>query len=168
MFAAPVTIRQRVAVPISLKNGRTVFADFVTFHELPDEKEHVALVFGEIGEEPLVRLGEEVLAGLGYEPVGFTSSVAALQSLRAAPARFDLVLSDEAMPEMTGSELARAIRAIRSTASRKSSTARVAASAIPRCASCRCRSPRSTKHRCRSAHWPVCPPVCSTSPRPIS
>ncbi len=64
-------------------------------------------------EEPLVRLGEEVLAGLGYEPVGFTSSVAALQSLRAMPARFDLVLSDEAMPEMTGSELARAIRAIR-------------------------------------------------------
>jgi hypothetical protein len=25
---------------------------------------------------PLVRLGEEVLAGLGYEPVGFSSSLA--------------------------------------------------------------------------------------------
>ncbi|HPO19406.1 MAG TPA: PAS domain-containing protein, partial [Rubrivivax sp.] len=64
-------------------------------------------------EEPLVLLGEELIAGLGYEPIGFTSSVAALQSLRDAPARYDLVLSDEAMPEMTGSELARAIRAIR-------------------------------------------------------
>jgi CheY-like chemotaxis protein len=64
-------------------------------------------------EEALVRLGEEMIADLGYEPVGFTSSVAALQSFRDAPARFDLVLSDEAMPEMTGSELARSIREIR-------------------------------------------------------
>ena len=64
-------------------------------------------------EEALVRLGEEMIAGLGYEPVGFTSSTAALEAFRAAPARFDAVLSDESMPEMTGSELAREIRAIR-------------------------------------------------------
>jgi len=65
-------------------------------------------------EEALVRLGEEMIAGLGYEPVGFTSSAAALAAFRAAPDRFNAVLSDEAMPEMTGSELAREIRAIRS------------------------------------------------------
>ena len=64
-------------------------------------------------EEALVLLGEEMIAGLGYEPIGFTSSRAALHSLREAPQRFDLVLSDEAMPEMTGSELARAVREIR-------------------------------------------------------
>jgi CheY-like chemotaxis protein len=64
-------------------------------------------------EEALVRLGEEMIAGFGYEPVGFTSSVAALEAFRAAPERFDAVLSDEAMPEMTGSELARELRAIR-------------------------------------------------------
>jgi len=64
-------------------------------------------------EEALVRLGEEMIAGLGYEPVGFTSSTAALEAFRASPGRFDAVLSDEAMPDMTGSELARAIRAIR-------------------------------------------------------
>ena len=57
-------------------------------------------------EEALVRLGEEMLAELGYEPVGFTSSTAALEAFRAAPERFDAVLSDEAMPGMTGSELA--------------------------------------------------------------
>ena len=34
-------------------------------------------------EEPLVRLGEEMIAGLGYEPVGFTSSTAALEAFRA-------------------------------------------------------------------------------------
>jgi signal transduction histidine kinase/ActR/RegA family two-component response regulator len=64
-------------------------------------------------EEALVRLGEEMIADLGYEPVGFTSSSAALEAFRATPGRFDAVLSDESMPEMTGSELARAIREIR-------------------------------------------------------
>jgi PAS domain S-box-containing protein len=64
-------------------------------------------------EEPLVRLGEEMIAGLGYEPVGFTSSTAALAAFRAAPQRFHAVLSDEAMPERTGSELAREILRIR-------------------------------------------------------
>ena len=64
-------------------------------------------------EEALVRLGEEMMAELGYEPVGFASSTAALESFRSAPQRFDMVLSDEAMPELTGSELAREIRRIR-------------------------------------------------------
>ena len=64
-------------------------------------------------EEPLVRLGEEMIARLGYEPVGFTSSQAALAAFRAEPDRFDAVLSDEAMPEMTGSELVRQMRALR-------------------------------------------------------
>ena len=64
-------------------------------------------------EESLVRLGEETIAQLGYEPVGFTSSSAALAALRAEPQRFHAVLSDEAMPEMTGSELALEIRKLR-------------------------------------------------------
>ena len=64
-------------------------------------------------EEPLVRLGEEMIARLGYEPVGFTSSLAALASFKAEPQRFSAVLSDEAMPEMTGSELVQQLRRIR-------------------------------------------------------
>jgi CheY-like chemotaxis protein len=64
-------------------------------------------------EEALVRLGEESLAEIGYEPVGFTSSAAALAALRAEPQRFDILLSDEAMPGLTGTELAREARALR-------------------------------------------------------
>ena len=64
-------------------------------------------------EDALVRLGEEMIAELGYEPVGFMSSKAALQGVRAEPQRFSAVLSDEAMPEMTGSELALEIRKVR-------------------------------------------------------
>jgi predicted ATPase/signal transduction histidine kinase/GAF domain-containing protein/ActR/RegA family two-component response regulator len=64
-------------------------------------------------ERALVALAEDTLAELGYEPVGFDSSVAALQAFRAEPKRFDLVLTDETMPDLTGTELAREIRQLR-------------------------------------------------------
>jgi PAS domain S-box-containing protein len=64
-------------------------------------------------EQALVELAEEITAGLGYEPVGFISSSAALRAFQAAPLRFDLVLTDESMPDLQGTELAREIRRIR-------------------------------------------------------
>jgi PAS domain S-box-containing protein len=64
-------------------------------------------------QSSLVALAEETLAALGYEPAGFQSSVVALQAFRAAPRRFDLVLTDETMPDMSGVELAREIRRLR-------------------------------------------------------
>jgi PAS domain S-box-containing protein len=67
-----------------------------------------------VDDEPaLVALAEENIARLGYEPVGFRSSVAALDAFRAHPERFDAVLTDEAMPDLAGTELAREIREIR-------------------------------------------------------
>ena len=66
-------------------------------------------------ERALVDLAEEIIAALGYEPVGFASSSAALTAFRTAPERFDLVLTDESMPEMIGTELAQAIRGLRPT-----------------------------------------------------
>ena len=64
-------------------------------------------------EEMLVRLAEEMVAGLGYEPIGFNSPIEALQVFRADPGRFSAVLSDETMPGMTGTQLAEQIIAIR-------------------------------------------------------
>ena len=61
-------------------------------------------------EESLVRLAEEVLAGLGYEPVGCGGALEALRMVRAAPGRFDVVVSDVVMPEMTGTQLATELR----------------------------------------------------------
>jgi CheY-like chemotaxis protein len=60
-------------------------------------------------ESSLVLLGEEILAALGYEPVGFDNPAAALASFSRNTQRFDLVLTDEVMPEMTGTELAMAV-----------------------------------------------------------
>jgi len=64
-------------------------------------------------EKPLVSLAEEILAELGYEPVGFSSSTAALEAFRQAPQRYDIVLTDETMPELVGIDLAREIRLLR-------------------------------------------------------
>jgi DNA-binding NtrC family response regulator len=61
-------------------------------------------------ERPLVTLAEEMLAELGYDPVGFPSSGEALRAFRAEPRRFELVLTDEAMPDLVGTELASEIR----------------------------------------------------------
>jgi PAS domain S-box-containing protein len=64
-------------------------------------------------EEPLVRLATETLEELGYVALGFTSSAAALEAIRADPQRFDAMITDERMPGMTGSALIRQVRGIR-------------------------------------------------------
>ena len=66
-------------------------------------------------ERALLALAEEIAAQLGYGPVGFDSSCAALDALIAQPERFDVVLTDEAMPDLVGSELAFEIRRMRPT-----------------------------------------------------
>lgn len=64
-------------------------------------------------EQALMSLAEEIVAGLGYEPIGFASSKAALAAFRAAPERFDAVFTDESMPDLVGTDLARGIRDLR-------------------------------------------------------
>ncbi|WP_052810516.1 ATP-binding protein [Variovorax paradoxus] len=64
-------------------------------------------------EQPLLELAEELLASLGYEPVGFGTSERALAAFVADPLRFDAVLTDEMLPGMPGSELARLLRSRR-------------------------------------------------------
>jgi signal transduction histidine kinase/CheY-like chemotaxis protein len=49
---------------------------------------------------------EEMVALLGYEPVGFHDPRDALEALRANPARFAAIVSDEVMPGMAGTQLA--------------------------------------------------------------
>jgi PAS domain S-box-containing protein len=67
-----------------------------------------------VDDEPLlVSLAEELLAELGYEPVGFDSSSAALAAFRTEPQRFDLILTDEAMPDLTGTAFASEVRRLR-------------------------------------------------------
>ena len=57
------TVRTRVAVPLRFGDGYSVDAELVTFHGLTDGQEHLAVVLGEPGATPLVRLHSECLTG---------------------------------------------------------------------------------------------------------
>jgi nitrogen-specific signal transduction histidine kinase/CheY-like chemotaxis protein len=64
-------------------------------------------------DRAMLAMAEDMLAQLGYEPVGYDSSVSALEAFRAGPERFDAVLTDELMPELTGTQLALRVKALR-------------------------------------------------------
>lgn len=64
-------------------------------------------------EEQIVKLEQRMLESLGYHITRRTSSIEALETFKADPGAFDLVLTDTAMPNMTGDRLARELMAIR-------------------------------------------------------
>jgi two-component system, cell cycle sensor histidine kinase and response regulator CckA len=77
---------------------------------VPHGQENILLVDD---EQTLVEVGRQMLERLGYHAVPRTSSVEALEAFRANPDRFDLVITDQTMPNMTGMELAKELQAIR-------------------------------------------------------
>ncbi len=64
-------------------------------------------------EEALIEMGEEMLAELGYQVICRTSSREALSLFMEDPSCFDLVITDQTMPDMTGVDLACAMLSIR-------------------------------------------------------
>jgi signal transduction histidine kinase/CheY-like chemotaxis protein len=93
--------------------GETAIPSVESSRELPRGNGETVMIVDD--ELPLVALAEEIIAQLGYEPVGFDSSCAALAAFRATPERFDVVLTDESMPDLVGTELAQAIRRFHGT-----------------------------------------------------
>ncbi len=81
-----------VAADLVFREGRILFVD--------DEK-------------PLTDIGREMLVSCGFDVVTRTSSVEALEAFKYRPKDFDLVITDQSMPNMTGMELAREILTIR-------------------------------------------------------
>jgi len=63
-------------------------------------------------EEALSTLARETLVRLGYDVTVSTSSLDALAAFRATPLGFDLVITDQTMPAMTGETLVRELRRI--------------------------------------------------------
>jgi CheY-like chemotaxis protein len=73
-------------------------------------QERILLVDDEPG---IISVESESLQRLGYRVHGMTSSVAALQVFRASPASWDLVVTDQTMPQLTGASLARELLGLR-------------------------------------------------------
>lgn len=64
-------------------------------------------------EEDLVFGTERMLKQLGYKVISRTDPLVALQLFSSEPAQFDLIITDQAMPHMNGTELARELTRIR-------------------------------------------------------
>jgi len=64
-------------------------------------------------EEDLALLYKEYLEAVGYETTLLNNGLSALSTFKQQPKRFDLVLTDNSMPKMTGEELAKELLAIR-------------------------------------------------------
>ncbi|WP_067901153.1 GTP cyclohydrolase II [Nocardia vaccinii] len=60
---AAAAVRTRVRIPLTFADGYSIAAEVVTFDGLVDGREHLALVLGDPGPTPLVRLHSECLTG---------------------------------------------------------------------------------------------------------
>lgn len=83
--------------------------------ENPKKQEDAGLAPGTgqilvVDDEPLlVEFTAQTLENFGYTVTGVTDSREALEKVRARPNQFDLIITDQTMPGLTGSELARAV-----------------------------------------------------------
>ncbi len=74
--------------------------------ESPVPRSHGERVLVVDDEAALLGVAAEVLAKLGYRPYTFSDARAALAEFESDPGRFDAVITDEVMPDLTGTELA--------------------------------------------------------------
>jgi CheY-like chemotaxis protein len=64
-------------------------------------------------EKDLVDMGKQMLEKMGYKVTVRTSSVEVLEAFRRNPRKYDLVITDQTMPNMTGTQLTRELLTIR-------------------------------------------------------
>ncbi|MBF0551801.1 MAG: PAS domain S-box protein [Deltaproteobacteria bacterium] len=64
-------------------------------------------------EDLVVEMGTDMLKSLGYRVVAMTNSVEALKRFGQRPGYFDLIITDQTMPNLTGAELAREVLDVR-------------------------------------------------------
>ena len=78
--------------------------------ELPTGQERILFVDDEV---PIAKMASRILGQLGYSVTTKTNSLEALELFRSKPNDFDLVISDVAMPKMTGDQLTKKLIEIR-------------------------------------------------------
>ena len=78
--------------------------------QIPGGHEHILLVDD---EESIVQMETRLLQGLGYQVTATTSSTRLRDILLDNPGDFDLIITDMAMPEINGADLAKDLLSIR-------------------------------------------------------
>lgn len=78
--------------------------------ELPKGNERILFIDD---EPPVTKMAEQILGRLGYRVTAETDPMKALEHFKSVPRDYDLVISDMAMPSITGDKLASEILTIR-------------------------------------------------------
>ena len=73
------------------------------------DKKKINILFVD-DEVAIVNMQKQSLEALGYMVVTKTSSLEALKVFQSAPEKFDLVITDMAMPKLTGDKFARSVK----------------------------------------------------------
>ena len=77
---------------------------------VPLGKERILFVDDEV---QIVQMMQQMLESLGYHVTARTSSIEALEAFHSQPDKFDLILTDQTMPNMTGAKLAEKLIEVR-------------------------------------------------------
>jgi CheY-like chemotaxis protein/two-component sensor histidine kinase len=85
-------------------------AETLSTEQSPGKRERVLFIDD---EEFLVEWGQSLLERLGYEVTAMNDSTEAFETFSSDPSQFDLVITDQTMPGITGLNLAREILKIR-------------------------------------------------------
>ena len=103
---------QRIEGGLALEKGRLPLYVIGVKRVLPKRKDCPNILVID-DEEILLDLISEILEDHGYGVTALMSSPDALAVFSDRPAEFDLVVTDEKMPDLSGTDLARQILAIR-------------------------------------------------------
>jgi CheY-like chemotaxis protein len=97
-----------VFLPV-IEEGRQ-FNDIKTVEQIPIGRERILFIDD---EKILVEMAKEMLERIGYRVTARNSSFEALETFQNQPDQFDIVITDQTMPGMTGADLARRMIQIR-------------------------------------------------------
>ena len=64
-------------------------------------------------EEEIARMAAQLLRHFGYQTAAFTDSLKALEKIKGSPQAFDVLITDQTMPSLTGVQLVRELKGIR-------------------------------------------------------
>jgi len=100
----------RVTIMLPIIDEAENDTDVSVSEELATGNERILLVDDEV---MIVDVMTQFLSQLGYRTTSMTDSPAALEKFRNQPDQYDLVITDMTMPKLTGIQLTRAMREIR-------------------------------------------------------
>ncbi len=86
-------------------------SEIKTVEQVPVGRERILFIDD---EAILVEMGKDMLERLGYHVTVRSNSIEALETFKNQPDQFDLIITDQTMPGMTGSDIARIMLQIRS------------------------------------------------------